>query len=56
MNIQEAIESVERQAQSRTRYEGMDLYLDEILVAEIYKLREELDAMRDQFNYIYSFL
>ena len=46
MTVDEAIKDVESKARGRTRFVGMEPYRDEILVAEIYRLRALLDGTR----------
>lgn len=45
MTADEAIAIVESKARGRTRYEGQEPFVDEVLVAEIRKLREALKAV-----------
>lgn len=45
MNADEAIRIVKSKAEGRTRYEGQEPFLDEVLVAEIERLREELAGL-----------
>ena len=42
MTPDEAIAIVKQKANGRTRYEGQDPFLDEVLVAEIERLREQV--------------
>jgi hypothetical protein len=45
MTADEAIAIVRARGKGRTRYEGHEPFLDEILVAEIMRLREHLAVM-----------
>lgn len=44
MTADEAIAIVRSKSRGRTRFEGQEPYLDEVLVAEIERLREYFDA------------
>ena len=44
MTPDEALAIVESKARGRTRYEGQEAFLDEVLAMEIYRLRDLLDA------------
>jgi hypothetical protein len=51
MTVDEAIAIVESRARGRTRYEGSPAPLDEVLVAEIERLREEVADLRHALKY-----
>ncbi len=46
MTADEAIAIVKTKSSGRTRYEGQPDYLDEVLVTEIERLRDQLSAER----------
>ena len=46
MTVDEAIAIVKTKSAGRTRYEGQPDYLDEVLVTEIERLRDQLAAER----------
>ncbi len=52
MTAGEAIEIVRSKARGRTRYEGQEPFLDEVLVDEIERLRAELAATIAKANEI----
>lgn len=51
MTPNEAIAAVKSRAEGRTRYDGQEPFLDEVLVGEIERLRRKLKETRDAFRY-----
>ena len=50
MSPNEAIQIVKSKAEGRTRYDGQPAFLDEVLVAEIERLRRFIQNDYDQFK------
>lgn len=48
--LEKAIRLVEIKRQGRTRYEGQKPFPDELLVDEIYDLREQVEFLKAQIN------